>query len=188
MSANASLLLILLAAGALLAKDPRRARGFALMLLAGSALSLALYYRDFLAPWLTGSDASAGVKGAGAGSGFENPLLRLQAVFGTGFVLAGIGGAFLLWRIREARPLVASWALAGAALLAARSVVPLVRFAHEELWLAPLVCLAAGQVVAWLWSRGTVGRALAVIAAAGLVTSGALLQWRALAAQLHPAG
>jgi hypothetical protein len=188
-SASASLLVILLAAGVALAREQEgRARALAVMLVAASAFSVALYYRDFLTPWLSGGAGLAGVRGAGSGSGFENPLRRVQAVFGTSFVLAAAGGAAWLWRTAPARRLVAAWALVGAFLLAARSVVPVMRFAHEELWLAPLVCLAAGQAVAWLWRSGSWRRAAAVVLGVALAVEGALLQWRALAAQLHASG
>jgi hypothetical protein len=128
------------------------------------------------------------VKGAGAGAGFESPLQRVQAVFGTTFALAAAAGGLWLWRTVPARALVGAWALVGALLLAARSVVPVMRFAHEELWLAPLVCLAAGQAVARLWASGGWRRGAAVVLGFVLAVEGALLQWRALAAQLHPSG
>jgi hypothetical protein len=190
-SASASLLVMVLAAGLARVKDPEgraRARAFVIMLAGASALSVALYYRDFLAPWLSGGAGLAGVKGAGSGSGFESPLLRVQAVFGTTFVLAAAAGAVWLRRAVPARTLVGAWALVGALLLAARSVVPVMRFAHEELWLAPLVSLAAGQAVAWLWASGGWRRGGAVALGFALAVEGTLLQWRAFAAQLHPSG
>jgi hypothetical protein len=186
-SASASLLVAALAAWACLSGDAAgrgRARALAAMLLLASALSIALYYRDFLTPWLAGGGGPSGVKGAGSGSGLENPLLRLVAVFGLTFVAAAAAGALRLWRPPASRALVGAWALVGASLLLARSLVPVMRFSHEELWLAPLVCLAAGEALAWLWGRGGAGRALAVACACALACEGAWLQWQALAAQL----
>lgn len=186
-SSPASLLVAVLAASLLFTRQPdagARARGLLVMLAAASAISVLAYYRDFLAPWLPGGGV-AGVVGVASGSGLENPLVRVRAVLGTTFVVAGLTGALALRQVASARALLGAWALVGMLLLAARSVVPLMRFSHEELWLAPLVCLAAGQAVAWLWAGGGWRRALAVALGLTLAIEGAWLQWRALAAQLH---
>lgn len=186
-SASASLLVIALAAGAWLSGEAAaraRARAWLTMLLVASAFSLALYYRDFLTPWLSGGGGLTDVKGAGSGAGLENPLSRLVAVFGLALVLAAAAGAAALWRSGASRAIVGAWALVGALLLVARSLVPVMRFAHEELWLAPLVCLAAAQTIAWLWSHGGGWRVAAIAASVALVCEGLWLQWRALAAQL----
>jgi hypothetical protein len=150
-SVAASLLVALLAVDAFRSDeaDSRpRALAFLTMLVAASAFSLLAHYRDFL------TRGVPGVRGATVGSAFENPLARLGAVIGTAFVVAAVAGAFALRRVVEARPLLAAWATVGLTLLAARTVMPLIHFCHEELWIAPLVCLAAGEAVAWLWARG----------------------------------
>lgn len=187
-SASAHLMVAVLAAGFLFASD-RDARwrggGFLVMLVTAIAISLVAYYRDFLSPWLPGGGGLAGVGGAFSRSGLENPLVRMQAVFGTTFVLAGFAGAFVLRRVAPARAMLGGWALVGGLLLVARSLAPVMRFGHEELWLAPLLCLAAAEAVAWSWSRGPWGRASAVLVGLALATEGAWLQWRALTARLH---
>lgn len=181
-SVSVSLLVALLAAHAFRSHDPDsrpRALALATMLLAASAISLLAHYRDFL------TRGVPGVQGATAGSGLENPLARLGAVIGTGFVLAAVAGIPVLRRAIEARALLGAWAVVGLTLLAVRTVVPVMHFCHEELWIAPLVCLSAGQAVAWLWSRGGWRRGAAVAIALALSIAGSLQQWRALTAQLH---
>jgi hypothetical protein len=181
-SPSASLLVALLAADAFRSHEAdARPRAFALltMLLAASALSLLGHYRDFL------THGVPGVQGATAGAAFENPLARLGAVIGTAFVVAAAAGTFVLRRVVAARTLLAAWAMVGLTLLALRMVVPVLRFCHEELWIAPLVCLSAGEAVAWLWSRGGWRSAAAVAAALAIAIQGSLMQWRALTAQLR---
>ena len=135
--------------------------------------------RDFL------TRGVPGVQGATAGAAFENPLARLSAVTGTAFVVAAVAGTFVLRRVVAARSLLAAWAVVGLTLIAVRTVVPVMHFCHEELWIAPLVCLSAGEAVAWLWSRGGWRSAAAVAAALAIAIEGSLLQWRAFTAQLH---
>jgi hypothetical protein len=181
-SVAASLLVALLALGALRSHEPDsrpRALAFLTMLLSASAFSLLAHYRDFL------TRGVPGVHGATAGAAFENPLARLGAVIGTAFVVAAVAGAFPLRQAVAARPLLAAWAMVGLLLLAVRTVVPVMHFCHEELWIAPLVCLSAGEGIAWLWSRGGWRGAVAVAAALVLAVGGSLHQWRALTAQLH---
>ena len=186
-SANASLLVAVMAGGLLFASEPDarwRARALLAMLVAASAISVLVYYRDFLGPWLPSGGGRAGVTRVGSGYGLESPLERVLAVFGATFAIAACGGAFVLRTLAPARAMLGAWALVGGLLLAARSVVPVMRFGHEELWLAPLVCLSAGEAVEWLWSGGGWRRVLAVGLAGALAVEGVLLQWRALAAQL----
>jgi hypothetical protein len=148
------------------------------MLLAASTISVLAHYRDFL------TRGVPGVRGASAGAALESPLARLDAVIGTCIVLAAVAGIPLLRRAIEARALLGAWAVVGLMLLAVRTVVPVMQFSHEELWIAPLVCLSAGQSVAWLCSRGRWPRAAAVAAALAIAIEGSLMQWRVWTAQL----
>ena len=50
--------------------------------------------------------------------------------------------------------------------------------------MTPLVCLTAGEALAWLWARGSAARVLAGALLAWLVVQGLTLQWRAIADQL----
>jgi hypothetical protein len=94
-------------------------------------------------------------------------------------------GLFLVLRREAARTILSAWILAYALLLLGRGLVPGVfQFQHEALFVAPLLYLAAGHAVAWLWSKGGWGRAGAGVLALALVVQGLLTQREALLGQL----
>src|SRR5262249_50218247 len=81
-------------------------------------------------------------------------------------------------------PLTAAWLLTYFLLLFLRAKLPDVfRYGHETLFLTPLVCLASGECLAWLWHRGGWRRALALGCLLLLIGQGAVWQWRAVADQ-----
>jgi hypothetical protein len=76
--------------------------------------------------------------------------------------LAAVGLVFL-WRRPESRVFLGAWGLTYAALLAARARFPDVfAHAHEVLFVAPFLCLTAGEALARLRQRGRLFEALAL--------------------------
>ncbi len=201
---NTAALVLALVVVALLRRRPADAAVLAAMGLAASAISVALYYRDFLGmvfDLLTRAAEGA----ARAPSRYPvQPFLvvaheRTRDFFDTLYPLLAAAGLILLWRDRSAagaaRPDVATsdarrWLLLGwlgayVLLLAGRAKMPDVFLhGHETLLVTPLVCLAAGEALAALARRSRPGRSAAVGIAAVLAVQGLLGQWQAVAAQL----
>jgi hypothetical protein len=179
---------------AIVRREPR-ARGLAAILGMGALGALAavvLYYRDFLA--MAGDVARrAGSARAEASHYPVQPwwtvaYARTRDFFdGVYPVLAG-AGLVLLRGARQA-PVLMAWVLAYALLLLGRARVPDVFLhGHETLFVTPLVCLAAGEAIAWVYRKGLPGRVAAAAALLFLAVQGLLGQWWAVAAQLGNAG
>ena len=174
----------------LLRGPPPRLRTVAAILgfgLLGSAVSVLVYYRDFL-----GMALDVTQRAASGGPASHYPVQawwtvaygRTRDFFGVLYPVLAVAGLCLLRRARGALLLVA-WVLAYALLLLGRARMPDVFLhGHETLFLTPLVCLAAGQALAVL-ARGPRWRqAAAAVLLAALALQGFAGQWKALAAQL----
>jgi hypothetical protein len=187
---NISLLVGLLAALALWLAPPARAKMAAAVLamgLAGALVSVAVYYRDFLAMALDlGSRAGGGAPRYPVQSFWVVAYSRTRDFFDGVYPLLAAAGVALLWREGARRRwLLAGWLLTYAGLLLGRAKVPDVFLhGHETLLLTPLVCLAAGHALATLARHSRPGRVAALGAALFLAVQGLAWQWRALAEQL----
>lgn len=170
-----------------------RSLGNAIRILAmgalGAAFSLALYYRDFLGaagglvPRMLGGGALPSLYPV---LGFWALLAERTWTFFHGVqpALAAIGLVALIRQAR-ARLVLLAWLLAFTALILLRAKLPdIFRYGHETLFVTPLVCLAAGEVLGRLWRREGAGRWLAASLVLYLAVEGLLLQWRAIADQL----
>jgi hypothetical protein len=158
----------------------------------GSALSVAVYYRDFVPMAL--DLAGRALSGAGAPSRYAVQGFwavaseRTLTFFGWIHPLLSAAGLVVLFRRGGARPLLAAWLAAYLLLLLGRARLPDVFLhGHETLLLTPLVCLASGALLGrwWAargWRRGAAAAALLALGATGLHG-----QWSALAAQLSNA-
>jgi hypothetical protein len=155
---------------------------------AGSLLSVLLYYRHFLGPFLDAPMTLLATPAASPGS----PPTSLFAVAAT--VTLGSFSPLLLGlavvgavRVRRSRGrvLLAAWGLAYVLLILARACWPsLFQFQHEALFVAPLVFLAAGEAIAWIHSRGRFGRVGALVLALALAAEGFSRQWASVLGQL----
>jgi hypothetical protein len=173
----------------------RRALRTLAMLLTAAALAVLVFYRDFLGTaWgLASRIASRGhaatTRYAVEGF-FALAYTRTRDFFDGAYPLRAIvGGVLLVRRIRPAQAqaalLVLAWASAYFLLLLLRAKIPDVfRYGHETLFVTPLVCLAAGECLSWLWNHGGWRRLSAAVVLAFLIGQGAFEQWRAVAAQL----
>jgi hypothetical protein len=153
----------------------------------GAMASVLLYYRDFL-----GMAADVAQRATGGGRASHYPVQswwsvaygRTRAFFDHAYPPLAAGGLYLLRHARAA-PVLFAWVLAYALLLLGRARVPDVFLhGHETLFVTPLVCLAAGQVLAWAWTLGGWRRLVAGAALAFLAVQGLYGQWTALAAQI----
>jgi hypothetical protein len=173
---------------ALLALDahaltPAARRGLALAVVAGGLLAGALYYFHYLPGVLRGAgavEAEPDLFGARAFFIFRNEAKQSLRVWRLGFgwwVLAGLAAApFALRRVRpDARPVLVAWLAAWALLMLLKDPLflpRLLRWAKEDQFLSPLLCLLIGAAVFSLprpWMR--------VAAAALAVAAAARIQW-----------
>jgi hypothetical protein len=169
---------------------PPRARAIAgvmAMGALGAMASLLLYYRDFLG---MATDVAARAGGGGGASHYPVQAWwtvayqRTRDFFDGALPLLAAGGVYLLRRARTA-PVLFAWLLAYALLLLGRARIPDVFLhGHETLYVTPLVCLAAGELLARAWAAGGLRRAGAAAALAFLAVQGFAWQWAALALQL----
>jgi hypothetical protein len=176
------------APGAVARPRPLAILGFGL---AGSLLALAVYYRDFVGMVLDVLPRM--VKDAPGGLGDHAPVVNYFALlvdynlrlFDVGFLALAIAGFVFLWRRGRGRPFLAAWAASYLLLLLGRARLPdLFQHQHDALFVAPLVCLAAGQAIASLASCGKVLRVLAGTLVTLVAAHGLFLQWKAWAQQL----
>ena len=191
---NTALLVPCLALLDPLEREPPRLRQGARILamgLLGALLAVLVYYRDFLGMLVDVAGRAA--SGAPAAASrypvqgfFAVALERSWDFFGLVYPLLALGGLGLAFRRRApGRFLLAAWGAAYLLLLLGRAKLPdLFLHGHETLFVTPLVCLAAGEALAWLWGRGLAGRGLAGALLALLAVQGLRLQWAAVAAQL----
>jgi hypothetical protein len=201
---NISLLVAVLAAVTAAAGRRRAAVAILAMGAAGSAVSFALYYRDFL-PMV--ADVTSRIVAGTVRAPSRYPVQSFWAVAygrtrdffdGVYPILAALGLALLCrpgtpppagearWPVRTR--LVAAWLLGYALLLLGRARVPdLFLHGHETLLVTPLVCLASGETLAALARAGRVRRLAAALLLAFLAVQGLAWQWRALADQLQNA-
>ena len=190
---NVSLFVAVLAVTEAAARGEARARQAAALLamaLAGSLVSVLVYYRDFL-PMALDVASQAARRGAAAASvhpvqGFLTvAYARTRDFFDGIYPVLAAAGLTILFRRRRGTSLLAAWFLTYVLLLLGRARVPDVFLhGHETLFVTPLVCLASGQALAALASHGRAGRAAALVVGAALAVQGLAWQWRALAEQL----
>jgi hypothetical protein len=158
--------------------------------LAGSLVSVLVYYRDFLPMVIDVAARAAGGGGAPASVYPVQSFLvvaysRTRDFFDGVYPVLSAAGLVLLFRRGRGVSLLAAWLATYLLLLLGRAKVPDVFLhGHETLFVTPLVCLAAGEALAALAARGRAGRAAAVIVGAALAVQGLVWQWRALAEQL----
>ena len=202
---NISLLVAVLAAVTAFAGQRRAALAILAMGAAGSAVAVALYYRDFLP--MVADVASRIALGGAAGAPSRYPIQsfwtvaygRTRDFFDGVYPALTVLGVALLCR-HEAPPtstdarwpvrarLVGAWLITYGLLLLGRARVPdLFLHGHETLLVTPLVCLASGQTLAALARRGGFRRAAAAILLLLLAGQGLSWQWSALADQLRNA-
>ena len=125
---------------------------------AGSLLSVLLYYRHFLGPFL---EARTSLLAPATASPGLSPALLIEVAASVTLgsfspLLLGLAAVGAL-RLRHCRGrvILAAWALAYVLLILARACWPsLFQFQHEALFVAPLVFLAAGEAIAWIHSGG----------------------------------
>jgi hypothetical protein len=187
---NISLLVGILAGlGLAFAPKPRASTAAAVLAmgLAGSLVSVVLYYRDFLGMALdVGSRAGAAVSRYPVQSFWAVAYGRTRDFFDGVYPVLTIAGIALLWRDDARRRwLLLGWLLTYGALLLGRARMPDVFLhGHETLLVTPLVCLASGEALLRLGRHSTAGRVAAVAIGAFLAAQGLLWQWRSLADQL----
>ena len=174
-----------------LERNRRRAIAILGFGLAGSALAFVVYYRDFLGLVLHVLRLeAAGLPVVAAGDALpagilETALNSLRRFFPVPWSLLGAGGLVLLLRRGPGRALLTAWAAAYGALLVGRAKLPLFfQHPHEALFVAPLVCLGAGEAVAPLLAARGWRRILGVVLLAWLVVLGLAQQWSAFTLQL----
>ena len=157
---------------------------------AGSALAVAVYYRDFLDMLVDVARRIAGLTAGGASvypvrGFFAVAWERTRSFFDGLYPPLAAAGLWLVWRHARARRLLAAWLGAYVVLLFGRAKVPdLFTHGHETLFATPLFCLLAGEALGALWRRGAWGRAAAAGLVAILTVQGFWSQWRFMADQL----
>lgn len=153
----------------------------------GSFMAFLAYYRDFLGTVFAALHAAPGdVSDSAPVQGFLALVYSYNQRYFDGLfpILAACGLTLLLRRGRE-RVLPAAWLATYALLLLGRAKLPVVfQHPHDALFVAPLVCLAAGEALARLASGGGWRRGLAGLLLAALTAQGLWLQWQAVGRQL----
>jgi hypothetical protein len=168
-----------------------RVRQGAAILAAGllaSALSVALYYRDFLGMVTDVLPRVGGAHGAVSRYPVQSVFVvayeRTRDFFGPLYPVLAVGGLVAL-RARAGFRVLLAWVATYFVLLLGRAKVPDVFLhGHETLFITPLVCLAAGEALTRLAERGRAARWAAALLLLALAVGGLVLQWRAIADQL----
>jgi hypothetical protein len=193
---NSAALVLSLIVAALALRRPADAARIAAVGLAGAAVALVLYYRDFLGMVLDVVPRAVGQAGAPVASRYPVESFwpvawaRTHDFFDGFYPALAVAGLVLLWRSREEgettrRWLMTAWLGADALLLLGRAKVPDVFLhGHETLLVTPLVCLAAGHALACLRRVSRAGRWAGNALVAVLAAQGLYGQWCALADQL----
>lgn len=165
-------------------------RGLALLAmgLAGSLLSLGLYYRDFLGGLavLAGGSGSSTGGAASLSVGVHELGQTLGAwplSFGWVTPLLAAAGLLLVLRRGKARAVLLAWILTFVELQLLRGIPPF-RWVYHLLFVTPLACLGAGEALASLASRGGRWRLLASAVFFFLAAQGLTDQWTALVIRL----
>jgi hypothetical protein len=185
--------LLLAVAGCYALEPPPSLRRAGLVLAMGLVASLAsvlLYYRDFLG--LLGDVALRAWAGAGPQAShhevqpfFSVAFDRTTDFFGAVYPCLALVGSALLVAEGKGRSLLLAWWVAYLLLLLGRAKVPDVFLhGHETLLVTPLVCLASGEALHFLWRLSRFGRLATAILLLFLAQQGLLAQWQALQAQL----
>lgn len=186
------LFLTLLAAALLVETRQWRRAGAVLGFgLVGSLLALGIYYRHFLGlvfdvAVLKANGAAVMAEGDASPRGFFEALYGTVGRFFDGiYPLLACAGLALQARRGRSRALLAAWVATFLLLVLGRARFPLVfQHPHDVLFLAPLVCLAAGEAVSQLFSHGGWMRALGVVLLVALALQGLAMQWAAFSIQL----
>jgi hypothetical protein len=168
---------------------PKAALGALAMALLGSALAVAIYYRDFVPMALDLARRALSGNGAPSRYPVQGWLAvvyeRTHSFFDGIYPLLAVVGLWALFRRAGNRALLAAWLAVYFLLLLGRAKVPDVFLhGHETLLATPLVCLAAGAALGGLWDKRGWGRALAAGLLTALAVQGLWAQWQAVAAQL----
>jgi hypothetical protein len=174
-----------------LTRRPVRAVAILGLGVAGSLLAIAVYYhhflglvRDIVALKLAGGSLVA--SGDAPPSGFfETAVVPFRRFFGGPWAPLAAAGLVVLWRRGASRALLLGWTGAFLVLLLGRARLPfLFQHPHEALFVAPLVCLAAGEAVRPLVYGTGVKRVVGGLLLLALVAYGLARQWEAFALQL----
>jgi hypothetical protein len=149
----------------------------------GGALAFAVYYRGFseLVVDMVGRVATGSTGGSARQLEAVTQVLWNRTLIFMGPIVPWLALAGLprLLRAADNRPFVAAWSCAYLALIVGRARLPDVfGHVHEVLFVAPLVCLAAGDALARLARRGPAFRALAIALVLAIAALGLQAQWR----------
>ena len=174
-------------------KHPGRWLPLAVWLGVASTISIALFYRDFLA-MVFDVMARAGASSSGNESLYpirgwlELSYERTRAFFDGIYPVLAAAGVWAIARRRGSeRFALGAWAVAYLLLLLGRAKMPdLFIRGHEALFVTPLVCVAAGEALSRLRCRGGWKEVLALVLFLALAVQGLVFQWRAMATQLLP--
>ena len=165
------------------ALTPAARRGLALSVVAGGLVAGALYYFHYVPGVLGGAgavEAEPDLFGARTFFVFRNEAKQSLRVWRLGFgewVVAGLAAApFALRRVRaDARPVLVAWLGAWALLMVLKDPLflpRLLRWAKEDQFLSPLLCILIGAAVFSLPRRW-----MCVAAAALAIAAAARIQW-----------
>jgi hypothetical protein len=155
----------------------------------GGLLAFVLYYRGFSAFIFDMVQKVA--LGVSSGSDREvHPLLQVLNTRSLTFFgpLVPVLALFGLWRLLreqpESRVFLGAWALTYMVLLFGRARFPdIFDHTHDVLFVAPLLCLAAGDTLARLAQGGGWRRGLAAAAVLAIAVQGLSVQWSAFLQQ-----
>jgi len=155
---------------------------------AGSLVSVASYYRDFI-PMVTDVLTRAVRGGSASRYAVESWLAvayeRTRSFFDGLYPLLALGGLYSLHRRKEADVLPAVWFATYLLLLLGRAKMPdIFRHGHETMFVTPLVALASGEALLRLSGLARAGRAAAYAVVLLLFVQGFFFQWRFIAEQL----
>ncbi len=155
----------------------------------GGLLAFALYYRGF-SSFILEMVRRVALDESSGSAREVHPLLevlntRTLTFFGPLVpVLALLGFWRLLREQPETRVFLGAWALTYVTLLFGRAQFPdIFGHTHDALFVAPLLCLAAGDTLARLAQHGGWRRALAAVALVAIAVQGLTAQWSAFLQQ-----